>query len=146
MPLRRSALSVRPCEDPWGTLLHLEVGYSRAPYEAPKEGQTPRSRRSKVTSVPTANLRTEILDFRGFDPSRILILRGGTLMSIGNFPESLRRAIFVGIILVGRLGLPEPLYTYIYIYIMYTHVCTHIYIYIYTYIYIYIYILLSRQA
>ena len=33
----------------------------------------------------TANLRTKILDFRGFDASRILILRDGTLMSM-EFP------------------------------------------------------------
>ena len=51
-----------------------------------------------------ANLRTKILDFRGFDSSRILILRGGILMSIGNFPEILSQRILVGIILVGRLG------------------------------------------
>ena len=44
------------------------------------------------------------MDFRGFDPSVILILRGGILMSIGNFLESLRQAILVGIMLVGRLG------------------------------------------
>ena len=31
-----------------------------------------------------ANLRTEVLNFRGFDSSRILSLRGGILMSIGN--------------------------------------------------------------
>ena len=42
----------------------------------------------------TANLRTKVLDFRGFDSSIILILRGGILMSIGNFPESLSQAIF----------------------------------------------------
>ena len=35
----------------------------------------------------TANLCTKILDFRGFDSSRILISRGGILMSIGDFPE-----------------------------------------------------------
>ena len=46
----------------------------------------------------------KILDFRGFDSSIISILRGGTLMSIGNFLESLSQAILVGIILVGRLG------------------------------------------
>ena len=34
----------------------------------------------------TANLRTKIPDFRGFDASRILILRGGVLMPIGDFP------------------------------------------------------------
>ena len=44
-----------------------------------------------VSSTCTANLRTKILDFRGFDSSRILILRGGILISIGNFPESLSR-------------------------------------------------------
>ena len=32
----------------------------------------------------TANLRTQILDFRGFDSNIILILRAGILMSIGN--------------------------------------------------------------
>ena len=52
----------------------------------------------------TANLRTKILDFRGFDPSIILILRDGILMSIGDFLESLSQAILVGIMLVGRLG------------------------------------------
>ena len=51
-----------------------------------------------------ANLRAKILDFRGFDSSRILILWGGILMLIGNFPERLSQAISVGIILVGRLG------------------------------------------
>ena len=53
----------------------------------------------------TANLRTKILDFRGFDSSRILILRGGILMSIGDFPEVLSHIILVGMILVGRLGI-----------------------------------------
>ena len=52
----------------------------------------------------TANLRTKTLGFRGFDSSTILILRGGILMSIGFFLESLSQAILVGIILVGRLG------------------------------------------
>ena len=35
----------------------------------------------------SASLRAKILDFRGFDSSRILNLRGGILMSIGSFPE-----------------------------------------------------------
>ena len=52
----------------------------------------------------TANLCTKILDFRGFDSSRILILRGGILMSIGQFPESSSQTILAGIILVWRLG------------------------------------------
>ena len=52
----------------------------------------------------TANLRTKILDFRGFDSSIILILRGGILRSLGNFPETVSQQILVGIILAGRLG------------------------------------------
>ena len=36
----------------------------------------------------TANLRTKILDFRGFDSSIILIVRGGIPRPVGNFPES----------------------------------------------------------
>ena len=51
----------------------------------------------------TANLRTKIMDFRGFDSSAILILRGGIPRPIGSLPESLRQAILVWIILVGRL-------------------------------------------
>ena len=35
-----------------------------------------------------ANLRTKILDFRGFDSSIILIAREGILRPIGNIPES----------------------------------------------------------
>ena len=54
------------------------------------------------------NLRTKILDFRGCYSSRILILRGGNLMSTGDFPESLSQGILVGVILLGRLGVdPE---------------------------------------
>ena len=43
----------------------------------------------------TANLRIEILDFRGFDSSRVLILRGGSLTPIGNSPELLSQQILV---------------------------------------------------
>ena len=52
----------------------------------------------------TADLRTKILDSRGFDSSMILLVRGGILRSIGNFPDSLSQAILVAISLVGRLG------------------------------------------
>ena len=53
----------------------------------------------------TANPRTNIMDFRGFDSIISLIsLRGGILMPIGNFPEDLSQAILAGIMLVGRLG------------------------------------------
>ena len=45
------------------------------------------------------------MDLTGFGSSIILILRGGILMSVGDFPESLSQAILVvGIMLVGRLG------------------------------------------
>ena len=52
-----------------------------------------------------ANLRTKILDFRGFDSSIILILRGDILMSMGNFLDMLSQGILAGITLVGRLGI-----------------------------------------
>ena len=54
--------------------------------------------------TPTANLCTKILDFRGFDSSRILNSRGGIPRPIGDFPEGLSQAILVGIMLVGKLG------------------------------------------
>ena len=41
----------------------------------------------------TPNLPAKILDLRGIDSSRILTLRGGMLMSIGNFPEMLSQRI-----------------------------------------------------
>ena len=52
----------------------------------------------------TVNFPTKIMDFRGFDSSIILIIRGGIFMSVADFPESLSQAILVGIMLVGRLG------------------------------------------
>ena len=61
---------------------------------------------SMTATAGTANLRTKILDVRGFDSSRILILRGGILMSKHNlFPGHFEPTNFcAGIILVGRLG------------------------------------------
>ena len=86
---------------------------------------------------------TNILDFRGFDSNIISILRGGILMSIGDFPETLSQAMLAGVMLVGRLSIaceasaPRPRrlaaanhgrgvaegrdYIYIYIYIYKTH-------------------------
>ena len=55
-------------------------------------------------AVSTPNLPTNIVDFKGFDSSIILILRGGILMCIGDFPESLSQAVSVGTMLVGRLA------------------------------------------
>ena len=59
---------------------------------------------STGAALHTANLPTSIMDFRGFYSSIILMLRGGLIMSIGDFPESLSQAILVGIMVVGRLG------------------------------------------
>ena len=55
----------------------------------------------------TPNLPANIVDFGGFDSSIMLFLRGGILMSIGDFPESLSQAMLVGTMLVGRLGVPR---------------------------------------
>ena len=58
-----------------------------------------------IATIPaTANLRTKIMDFRGFDSSNILIVRGGIPRPIGDFQEGLSQAILVGMILVWRLG------------------------------------------
>ena len=58
----------------------------------------------------TATHRTKILDFRGFDPSIILSLRGGISRPVGNLPESLRQRILVWRFLVERLavGYSDP--------------------------------------
>ena len=58
-------------------------------------------------------LRANIVDFGGFDSSIALVLRGELLMSMGNFPESLTRAMLVGVMLVRGLG-----YIYIYMYVL----------------------------
>ena len=50
VPLRRSALSVCPCGDSWGTLLQEEIRHWLACVKPPR-GRTPRSPRPKVTSV-----------------------------------------------------------------------------------------------
>ena len=59
---------------------------------------------SPPPTYSTANLPTNIVDFRGFDSSMILILRGGILMSIGDFPESLSRAMLVGCNVSREIG------------------------------------------
>ena len=59
----------------------------------------------------TDSLRNKTLDFREFDSSRILMLRGGIIMSIGIFRELVSQEVLVGIILVGKLGVlfsPSP--------------------------------------
>ena len=53
----------------------------------------------------TPNPPTDIVGFRGLDSSIMLILRGGIPRPIGDWPESLSRAMLVGTMLVGRLGI-----------------------------------------
>ena len=84
---------------PEGGKRSSDVGSGGSERRSPKKPGTPRE-----SLCDMANLRTKILDFRGFDSSIISILRGGVLMSIGEFPESLSQAILAGIISVGRLG------------------------------------------
>ena len=67
--------------------------------------------RDAEAEASTPNLPTNIVDFGGFDSSIILILRGGILMSIGDFPESLSQAMLVGTMYLGRLGVREYLST-----------------------------------
>ena len=55
------------------------------------------------------NLPTDIVDFRGFDSSTILIERGGILTPKGDLPESLSQAVLVGTMLVY-------VYAYVYVY------------------------------
>ena len=69
------------------------------------------ARQDAASQTSMVNLRSKILDSGGFDSSRILMLRGGILMSMGNFPECLSQSILVGIILVGRLGVGRRIAT-----------------------------------
>ena len=60
--------------------------------------------RTAAAGRAAPNLPANIMDFRGFYSTLILILRCGIPRPIGNFPECLSQAILVGIMLVGRLG------------------------------------------
>ena len=84
--------------------------------QLPREPAGPRSAQGIIYTIQgircwnyTPNLPTNIVDFTGFDSNTILILRGGILMSIGDFPEILSQAMLVGIMLVGRLGVVETI-------------------------------------
>ena len=107
-----------------------------------RRGRRPAARGASGPTTP--NLPTNIVDFRGFYSSIILILRVGIPRFIGDFPESLSQAMLVGTTLVGRLGVSGlfrdkttrglfPLYVciciYIYIYRereIYTHIWTNL--------------------
>ena len=54
--------------------------------------------------LPTANPRTNIVEFGGFDSNTILILRSGLPRPKGDFPESLTQAMLAGATLVGQLN------------------------------------------
>ena len=96
---------------PYKDLLNLEG--------APAGGRRgARGSKKQDTSSSAANLRTKIMDVRGFDSSRFVISRGGIPRPTGNFPESLSRAILAGRFLVGRLGV---IYIYIYVYVHIQH-------------------------
>ena len=56
----------------------------------------------------TPNLPTNIVDIRGFDSSMMLNLRGGILMSVGDFPESLSQAMLVGCNVSREIGCKTP--------------------------------------
>ena len=71
----------------------------------PPHFEVARSGRHHRGAGLTANLRTEILDFSGFDSSIILILRGGIPRPMGNIPEFSSPGILVGTILAGIFGL-----------------------------------------
>ena len=56
----------------------------------------------------TPNLPTNIVNFRGFDSSIISNSRGGILMSIGDFLESLSQGILVGCNGSREIGRKHP--------------------------------------
>ena len=70
----------------------------RTPRHPP--GHPPQGALSAAAAAPsvkgTANLRTKILGFRWFESSTIVSLRGGILMPIGDFPESLSQRTLAG--------------------------------------------------
>ena len=65
------------------------------------EGVAARTRSILRGGEGTANLPANIVDFRGFDSSVIIIIGGEHLISTGDFPESLSQAMLVGVMLVG---------------------------------------------
>ena len=87
----------------------------------------------------TANLRTKILDFRGFDLIIILILRVWNSHVQREFPAKFAATnLRLDDLSRGELGVKPPFAEvsrmYIYIYI-YTHVCISLSLYIYIYVY-----------
>ena len=103
----------------------------------------------------TDNLRTKMLDFRGFDSSIILSLRGGFIRSTGDFLEIMNERILVcGLFVCGLTAVHQAAISLNHINIVYIYISLSLSIYIYIereiniynmrvlYIYIYIYIYL----
>ena len=91
-------------DDIKGTLLASDCQLSQLNLSGNRIGERGKVAGTSVRLRPISVLIAKILDFRGFDSSRILIQRAGILMSIGNFPRSLSQQILAGMILEGRLG------------------------------------------
>ena len=92
--------------------------------------------------MSTANLRTKILDFRGFD----LWLRGGKTHPTNRIflttQESNKHKLIVLQMVETQI---HDIHIYIYIYIIYIYIYIMCYVYIYIYIHIYIYIERERE-
>ena len=58
----------------------------------------------QTLGATTPSLPTNIVGFRGFDSSITLCLTGDISRLVGDFPESLSQAMWLGVMLVGRLG------------------------------------------
>ena len=90
----------------WSCVLSRAPPDSESRLREPTAILWPSDRQSLAPGVPstplryTANLLAKILDFRGFDSSIILTLKGGIARPIGNVPGSLSQAILAGIMLV----------------------------------------------
>ena len=100
--------------------------------------------RQNVTAAflrPVSVLLT-LLDLRGLYASTISTIRGGILMSMGDFPGKFESGNLSRNHVSREIGQKSPLlciYIYIYLYI-YMYVCVYIYIYIIIRVYIYVYI------
>ena len=67
-----------------------------------------------MSNKDTPSPPVKSLGFRGFDSSRLLILRGGNSHVrrnlIGSLPESLTQGLLIGKLLVGGLGVDSSYY------------------------------------
>ena len=81
-----------------------DLSFQRACRREHKQWLVRSHKKTTGLSIPNAaDLRTMILDFRGFDSGIISILMGAIPKPIGNLPESLSRRVLVGRIFVGAV-------------------------------------------